>query len=323
MKLLRLSIAVSLVLASSLAAADNPPAAPHLGPAAGAPAPHPPVARPPALQAAAIAKAWATQRNLPVREIEVGPPERRVTRVFVPVKADDWPAFVQTFGHGPRSLLLKLKGGDNHLIAMTEEGSMLWARPDQQPRFSAGGTANDGPDGPAIVVELTDAESAHMKQWFAQRRDPNDALYQCGNACMDYIGNIEVAPGADGANTLRAIPAAEIRGVAAAGKGGGSASIPSGKRLFDLLGIARSKDGRNMAFNLTHAANERVQVIGVPMGGGGGVMQQQLVVENGRRIVRNVLVGGDPVERFLQMSEAELLGPLPPQGVAGVVRPAK
>jgi hypothetical protein len=149
-------------------------------------------------------------------------------------------------------------------------------------------------------------------------------LYNCGNGCMDFIGNIEVAPAVDGTNTLRAIPSAEINAQQNGGKGGGSGAIPSGKKLFDLLGIARSKDGRNMAYNLIHAATERVQVVGVPLGGlGGGGMQQQLVVENGRRIVKMVPVGGDPVDRFMAMTEAELLGPLPPQGIAGVVRPAK
>jgi hypothetical protein len=321
MKALRISVAIALLLASSLAQAEPARAnVPHAAPVVAPPAA-------PMRQTTAIAKAWATQRNLPVREIEVGPPERRVTRLFVPVKAEDWPAFVQTFGNSPRNLLLKLKGGDNHILTVAEGTSHLWARK-ADAYWGLEGMAENGPDGPAIVVELNDAESAHMKQWFAARREPGDALYgqECGAACMDFIGNIEVAPGADGANTLRAIPVQEIQQAAAAGagKGGGSASVPAGKRLFDLLGIARSKDGRNMAYNLTHAANDRVQVIGVPMGGAGMVMmQQQVVVENGRRIVKNVQVGGDPVARFLAMTDAELLGPLPPQGVAGVVRPAK
>jgi hypothetical protein len=319
------------LVASLAQAADGAPHAPAVPHAPAAPVHAAPPAVP--LQATAIAKAWAQNRNLPVREIEVGPPERRVTRLFVPVKAEDWPSFVETFGNQPRSLMLKLKGGDSHLMPVTGGVDHLWGRSIKaqglQGSYGMETLANDGPNGPAMVVELNDAESAHMKQWFAHRADPNDALYgqACGAACMDFIGNIEVAPAADGSNTLRAIPVAEINAAAqrGAGKGGGSASVPAGKKLFDLLGIARSKDGRNMTYNLIHAASERVQVIGVPMGGanGAGVMQQQVVVENGRRVVKNVQVGGDPVARFLAMSDADLLGPLPPQGVAGVVRPVK
>jgi hypothetical protein len=218
---------------------------------------------------------------------------------------------------------LKLRGGDNHIHTVTGGANYFFARKSDW----AGGAetlANDGLDGPAIVVGLTADEAAHMKQWFAHREDPTDRLYHCGNGCMDFLGNIEVGPGAGGVHTLRPIPEAEINAASAggAGKGGGSASVPSGRRLFDLLGIARSKDGRNMAYNLTHAATDRVQVIGVPMGGPVAT-QRQVVVENGRRVVKYVPVGSDAVERFAKMTDAELLGPLPPQGVAGVVRPAR
>jgi hypothetical protein len=304
-------------VAANAASAPHVAERPAAAPAVAAPAPVP-------LPAASIAKAWAHQRHLPVREIEVGPPERRVTRVFVPVKAEDWPSFFETFGNRPQSLLLKLRSGDKHLHTLIGEDSYLWARKSD---WGGGGhgMANDGPDGPAMVVGLTADEDAHMKQWFAHREDPNDSLYAhpCGATCMDFLGNIEIGPGADGAHTLRPIAAAEIAAAAAgAGKGGGSAAIPAGRRLFDMLGIARSKDGRNMTYNLMHAATDRVQVVGVPMGGA-AAMRQQVVVENGRRVVKNVPVEGDPIERFATMTDAELLGPLPPQGVAGVVRPAR
>lgn len=38
---------------------------------------------------------------------------------------------------------------------------------------------------------------------------------------------------------------------------------------------------------------------------------------------RDVALPGAAIERFNKMTDAELLGPVPPQGVAGVVRPAK
>src|SRR5207245_2581092 len=116
----------------------------------------------------------------------------------------------------------------------------IWGRPNAYPQYAPEGMANDGANGPAIVVELQEAEYTHAKQWFDHRKNPADGLYgtTCGAACMDYIGNIEVGPGADGTNTLRAISPQDVQNLAAGkavGKAGNSALVPSGKKLFDVL----------------------------------------------------------------------------------------
>jgi hypothetical protein len=280
----------------------------------------------------ATALAWAKERNLPVRAIEVGPPERRVTRLFVPVTKEEWPSFVDTFGTGPRRLMLKLKGYDKHLMPVLDGDAFLWARSVRaqrlDDRFGMDALSDDGPDGPAMILELDEAESQHVRQWFTHRADPKDALWSkgCGHACMDYIGNIEVAPGEDGTNTLRTIHAEQVQTAGGPGiKGGVSTKVPTGKKLFDVLGIARSKDGHNITSNIVHAAGDRVQVVGIPVGPdrGGGQIERHVVREGGRVFLREVKLHGAAIERFNAMTDAELLGPLPPQGVAGVVRPIK
>jgi hypothetical protein len=96
-----------------------------------------------------------------------------------------------------------------------------------------------------------------------------------------------------------------------------------GKKLFDILGIARSKDGKNITYNMIHAGSDKVQVVGIPVGpdAGGGQTERRVIREDGRVFVRDVKLTGAAIERFERMTDAELLGPVPPQGVAGVVRP--
>jgi hypothetical protein len=288
------------------------------------PAAAPPAAAPPSpMKVAALA--WAKERNLPVREIEVGPPDRRVKRLFVPITSEEWASFEDTFGKGPNRLTLKLLENDNHIFTLVDKTPHLWARP----RPWAINGAQAGPRAPALVVDLDDAETQHVQQWFTHRAAPGDALWgqACGHGCMDFTGNIEIAPAADGTNTLRTVSAQEV--ARAAGnqnvKGGASTKVPMGRKLFDALGIARSKDGRNITYNVIHAASDKVQVIGVPVGPGqgGGQVERRVIRENGRVFVRDVVLHGPAIERFTQMTDEELLGPLPPQGVAGVVRPVQ
>ena len=243
-------------------------------------------------------------------------------RLFVPVTAESWPSFVETFSSGPQRLMIKLKGGDNHLQPIIDGQSYLWSRGTRSQnlqhdrRYDVAGMANDMANGPAMVVELGEAETQHVRQWFTHRETPGDALWDsrnCGHACMDYLGNIEVSPAADGTNTLRVIPPEEVRAAAGADaygvKGGMSTKVPMGTKLFDVLGIARSKDGRNMTYNMIHAANERVQVVGIPVGAdaGGGQTERRVIRENGRVFVRDVKLNGAAIERFMQMTDAELL----------------
>ncbi len=286
------------------------------------------VVAPPPSPVKAAALAWAKERNLPVREIEVGPPDRRVKRLFVPVTTENWKSFEETFSAGPGRLMLKLKDNDNHLMPVVDKTYHLWARPTKG--YYDEGHERSGPRAPAMVITLNDAETQHVRQWFTHRAAPADALWgmQCGHGCMDFIGNIEVAPGADGANTLRPIPQAEVNQAAAGNhgvKGGVSTKVPMGKKLFDVLGIARSKDGRNMTYNMIHAANDKVEVVGIPVGPdeGGGQVEKRVIRENGRVFVRDVVLPGAAIERFTKMTDEELLGPAPPQGVEGVARPAK
>ncbi len=285
------------------------------------------VVAPPPSPVKAAALAWAKERNLPVREIEVGPPDRRVKRLFVPVTTANWKSFEETFSSGPGRLMLKLKDKDNHLMPVVDKTYHLWARPTKG--WFSQDHEKSGPGAPAMVITLSDAESQHVRQWFTHRAAPADSLWAsaCGHACMDFIGNIEVAPGEDGTNTLRPIPQAEVRRAAAgaAVKGGVSTKVPMGKKLFDVLGIARSKDGRNMTYNMIHAANDKVEVVGIPVGPdeGGGLVEKRVVRENGRVFVRDVVLQGAAIERFTKMTDEELLGPPPPQGVEAVARPAK
>jgi hypothetical protein len=279
----------------------------------------------------AAALEWAKERNLPVREIEVGPPDRRVKRLFVPVSTENWKSFEQTFSSGPNRLMLKLRDNDNHMMPVLDTTYHLWARPTRG--WDPGGR-DESMRAPAMIVTLNDAETQHVRQWFTHRATPPDALWAgaCGHACMDFIGNIEIAPGADGTNTLRTIPANEVQQAGGGGgyynngvKGGASTKVPMGKKLFDALGIARSKDGRNMTYNMIHAASDKVEVVGIPVGRdeGGGQTETRVIRENGRVFVRDVVLPGKAIERFVNMTDAEILGPLPPQGVEGVARPVK
>jgi hypothetical protein len=353
----------AVVFASSAAYAQN--GANHVAPAphVNAPAPHGaqqqahPAAAPAAPKAAApkaaappqvhiptqqIAQRWAIQHDVPVRTVEVGPPERRVTRMFVPVAKKDWASFHDTFAgsEAKQSMVLVLQSGDSHMTVNMGGEEFLWARPNKYTTDYGRGAFygnewNEHPpmDGKAIVINMTKEEYAHAQTWFQHRKDPKDFHFstECGTACMDYIGNIEVAPSKDGVDQLRTVTKEEAGGhrqvEVAPGKFKsltGSAGLPGGRKLFDMLGVARSKDGRNMGFNLTHAATDRVQVIGVPIADI-PPMEPKVIRENGRVFVRYVPVGGgvNPLEHFKTMSDAELLGPLPPQGIAGVVRPVK
>jgi hypothetical protein len=287
---------------------------------------------PPASPVKAAALAWAKERNLPVREIEVGPPERRVKRLFVPVTTENWKSFEETFSSGPNRLMLKLKDNDNHLMPVVDKTYHLWARPSRG--YYDEDHEHSGPRAPAMVVTLDDAETQHVRQWFTHRAAQGDVLWSmdCGHACMDFIGNIEVAPGADGTNTLRPIPINEVQQAAGgnvgwgynAVKGGASTKVPMGKKLFDVLGIARSKDGRNMTYNVIHAASDKVEVVGIPVGPDeGGQVEKRVIREKGRVFVRDVVLHGAAIERFEKMTDDEILGPLPPQGVQGVARPVK
>jgi hypothetical protein len=356
--------AAALVFASTAAYAQNGPhggPAPHVNVPPHAPQqpvrPAPAPAAPKAAKAAApkpaaapavhvhqtqqIAQRWASEHGLPVRTVEVGPPERRVTRMFVPVTKKNWQSFHDLFaGPDKPSMMLVLQSGDSHMTANIGGEEFLWARPNPHTHLYGKnqfhGDGEGAMDGKGVVINLTPEQYQHAQTWFQHRKDPNDEhfSYQCGAACMDYIGNIEVEPGKDGTNQLRAIPEAEVLGAGKVQRAGGnyqgqknltgSVALPVGRRLFDMLGIARSKDGRNMGYNLVHAANDNVQVIAVPVGDQPS-KEPKVIRENGRVFVRYVPVGGgvDPIEHFKTMPEAELLGPLPPQGIAGVVRPVK
>jgi hypothetical protein len=292
-----------------------------------------PGASAPAQASVAAARNWAAQHGVPTRDIEVGPADRRVVRTFVPVQAGHWGDFIQTFGNQKNSLMLKLDSG-NHLMAVMDGKTYLWARETPYAQYQAQNVHIGTPEAKAVVVHLTDEEYGHVQKWFQHRADPNDAYFaSCsGSACMDFVGNIEVAPGANGQHTLRTIPQQEIgqqqqATVVVNGNQkylAGSMAMPAGKRLFDLLGIARSKDGRNMTYNIVHAANDRVSVIGIPVADQAQTQQQRTVV-NGRVVVQNVAVNGGAagVERFKQMTDEQILGPQPPQGLANVVRQEK
>jgi hypothetical protein len=321
---------VTIVPSAAFAQQRVAPAAPRVAArrAPAAAAQGKPVAATPAAPALVRTKAlaWAKERGLPVREIEVGPPERRVKRLFVPVTTANWASFVETFS-SENSLMLKLKNNDNHLMAVVDGTYHLWAR--RNDYYNQGHEQGGGPVAPAVIVDLKPEESKHVREWLTHRANGQDCLWHGGHGCMDFIGNIEVAPGADGTDTLRPINGAEIAAAPAGDnnnvKGGQSARVPMGKKLFDVLGIARSKDGRNMTYNMIHAGNERVQVVGIPVGPdeGGGQTEKRVIREDGRVFVRDVVLQGAAIERFEKMTDAELLGPVPPQGVAGVVRPTK
>ena len=274
------------------------------------------------------AKEWATAHGLPTRTVEAGPEGKKVTRLFVPLKPEHWADFLQTFNPDTGSLVFKFsdKGAsgnvDNHMALMGNQPTeaYLWGRKIDPSWINQHGYGNGSLPGQAIVVELSPEESAHVKQWLTQRADGNDWYFRNGggSACMDFIGNLEVKPGADGTNTLHTIDQATARN---------SMGVPTGEKLFAVLGLRRSKDGRVMKAKMLHAGNARIEVVGYPVGGAApaGPARQQWVIMNGRRVLQNVpaapaVAAGDPIARFNALTDAELLGPPPPQGLAAAVK---
>jgi hypothetical protein len=324
-----IAISTTLLLTASLAHAQPPAAArPAASPrpaAAAAAAPQAAGAKSPARQAA---EQWAQQRNLPTREITFSPaPDRTVTRLFVPIPAEQWESFVETFGNQPGRIMMKLDAG-NHIVPYIKGEGELWSRPNAYPQQY--GHHAGVPSAKAIVIDLPKERWEHAVAWHEARKQAGDVLFsqQTGNACMDGVCNIAVAPGPNGQTTARVVTPQDLAGLQVPQRAGKALSTSvtltdstGVVTIANHVGVGRSKDGSNITKNLIHAANHNVQVVGVPLPAAGGAQAQMVMVDGRWQQVQQQ--AGDPAEQFKKMTDEELAGTPPPQGAAAVVRPAK
>jgi hypothetical protein len=184
-------------------------------------------------------RAFAAQRGLPLRTVQAGPANRKVTRIFVPVTEQHWRDFADVFKADNGFTALRFVDSNNHLaLAMKPGDCYLWARNYNGTEQALGNHAgmyfdfkgtNATCNGYVFAVDLQGPRIQHLAQWLEAKRKPNNNPYAHGN-CMEWLPNAEVGPG---------------------------------RALFHELGIKRSKDGRNMKAKLLHAANAGLEVVGV------------------------------------------------------------
>ena len=209
----------------------------------------------------------------------MGPEDRRVTRLIVPVTENTYCSFLDRFNCQSGFAYVNFDQGSNHLalgmrapVNGKPPDCYLWAR---NYNGSLTGRQCNGQIGPLgdsrgsfmkfneggfiIPLNLQGPRIQHLGQWLAARESQADMLFCQGN-CMEWLPNAEVAPG---------------------------------RGLFHEIGIRRSRDGRNMKAKILHAANQCVDVVGY------------FVTD---------------VNRFNQLSDADLLGPPPGGGVTDAAR---
>jgi hypothetical protein len=177
---------------------------------------------------------FAKENGLPVKWETVGPANRQVKRLLVPITQDKWDNFREIFtsGNGYAHLCFTTTNSKHLALSLQKEDCYLWARNCNGTKANAHGDLRHwynvySTGGYVIPLDLSGARLNHLSGWLAQRE--NDQLYNAGN-CMEWLPNAEVGPN---------------------------------ECLFHWMGIARSKDGGNMKAKILHAGNENVQVVGV------------------------------------------------------------
>jgi hypothetical protein len=221
----------------------------------------PPPARAQKARAVEAANAYTAAHNLPQRTIEVGPAARRVRRIFVPVLANTYDNFLERFGQRGGGVVLRAVTTQTHVGMQRNPGEIFyWARDkvkDPQWAHLLGLLGSHSGGGHLLAVQLDAPEIQHLNGWLEART--RDQLYCQGN-CMEWLSNAEVAPG---------------------------------QPLFHALGLTRSRDGANIQAKLVHAANDKIEVVGVTV---------------------------DSAEHFNRMTDQELLGSPPKGGIDDAIR---
>ncbi|MCC6747807.1 MAG: hypothetical protein IT371_09130 [Deltaproteobacteria bacterium] len=177
-------------------------------------------------------QAYARANGFPTKVVQCGSPNRPVQRVFVPITPQSWNDFMTRFTSGRGYAALNFDGGSHLAMALQPNDCYLWARNYNGTvpglgDYRANYMAHRGL-GYVFPIDLQGGRLEHLSAWLGARANPNDGLYRGGN-CMEWLPNAEVGPG---------------------------------QALFHLLGLKRSRDGRNMKAKLLHAANANVQVVG-------------------------------------------------------------
>ncbi len=222
-----------------------------------------------------LAQAYTARAGTAPRVVVTGPEQRRVNRVFVPVLPSTFEEFHELFTEKNGAVILRYSPAfpngqvDNHLaLAVQAKDTLFWdglnhngtdprVGPHQTPAPN-GTWRYHGPGGRMVVARL-DEKLAYLKNsYLAPRSYPNPTPKT--KNCVEWLPSAEVGPG---------------------------------EGLFHLLGISRSHTSNNMVAKLIHAANDRVELVGVSV---------------------------QSLEEFQKMSDQELTGPPPAGGVEEAAR---
>jgi hypothetical protein len=187
------------------------------------------------------AQEYAQEHGFQVKQVTAGTPQRPISRTFVPITPQSYPAFLRRFNSTRGFVQLVFNNGNNHMVMglkpPTAEGKpadcYLWARNYNGTVQGIGDYRNmymsHNNNGYCMSLALPNNKLSHLTNWLNARANPQDNLYRRGN-CMEWLPNAEVSPN---------------------------------RPLFHDLGIRRSKDGRNMKAKLLHGANNQIGVVGM------------------------------------------------------------
>ena len=217
-------------------------------------------------RAVELARRYIAQGALPaalqkLRTVQAGCAARRVQRVVVPITRESMPAFLETFSLGQGFASLRYRPDHEGHLGMLLQPNTL---------YFYGARCDWGHDmhfpvengGLLWPLDLGRERIAHLTSWLDQGK--GHALK--ANDCMYWLPNAELKPG---------------------------------QSLFHWLGITRSLSGHNMKAKLNHAANDRLQVVGVCLPDG-----------------KSTLEG----TAFDKLTDAQILGAAPAAGVDEAIR---
>ena|GEM_PF-37319 len=191
--------------------------------------------------AAKVARRWATHNGAKTRSITVGAGARQLKRVFVSVTPEKYNSFVRQFSEDQGFLHLfcternwaglrhpHLALGRKGPLANGEPGDCyLWGQDVARSYRSCYAKHQVG--GYVVPLEVSKTQGGHLSEWISKLEATGRYRPGQGN-CMQWLANAELAPN---------------------------------QGLFHRLGVKRSKDGPNMKAKILHAANERIEVVGV------------------------------------------------------------
>ena len=173
---------------------------------------------------------YAEAHKFPVQAVEAGPAGRRVMRLFVPITRSTWGDFRQRFNDAGGVIL--------HSTTLYYHGAVLSRAPNEALVWGGDGytwhpehgqrNMDFRPGSMSFVFKLSPRKMAHMNEWIATK-GPEEGRRAPGHSFL-WLNAIETAPG---------------------------------RLLFHDLGIRRTVDGPQLRAKLAHAANKRIEVVGV------------------------------------------------------------